>query len=272
MNKAHLNIVIIAICALMGVCGPLHAKMNNPFVDERTWHYGYFLSIDFPAYGIAPHYAFSDSISPSTGWGISVGWMADYRINNYLSVRFSPSLSFEQRNLVGRTIDEFGNIYGAGIKFKDKDGNVIERENKMITVGTVPISLPIHLKWSAFREKNFRPYVMIGAGMSFDFWVKKHIPFMPFHPNCFDVFADVGLGCDFYFPWFKLCPEIRYRIGFINMNTSEKYRKGLDWEPEYGTATVGVSKEDPYYHEGFLDMGDYKRLFNQKISLIFYFE
>lgn len=274
--KASNNIVAAFVVILLGMfINPLYAEKNQPYVDEELLHMGYFLGIDFPVYGIQPFNAQNDSLVPMVSWGLSVGWVFDYRLGRYFNARFSPSVSFEQRNIVGRTIDADGNIYGEGIFTKDDSGKELERMNKKVPIMSIPISLPLHIKWSAEREENFRPYVITGAGVSLDLWAKKRVSFMPFHPHMFDVFADVGFGCDFYFPWFKLCPEIRYRIGFMNMNTSKKYWDNINWEPEYGVSTDNNTKKtDPWYHEGFLDMGtlEGKRIFNQKISLIFYFE
>ena len=269
------NIVVVFVIILLSMfTSPLHAERNQPYVDDNIKHIVYFLGIDFPAYGIQPFSAENDNLVPAVGWGLTIGLGVDYRLGRYFNLRFIPSVSFESRNIVGRTKDADGNIYGEGIFTKDDSGKELERMNKKLPIGSTPISLPVHVKWSAERDENFRPYVVAGAGISLDLWAKKKIPFMPFHPHMFDVFADVGFGCDFYFPWFKLCPELRYRIGFMNMNTSEKYHESIgDWKPVYGS-TDNTQKTDPWYHEGLLDMGtlEEKRIFNQKISLIFYFE
>lgn len=269
------NIVVVFVIILLSMfTSPLHAERNQPYVDDNVRHMGYFLGIDFPAYGIQPFNAENDKLVPTVSWGLTVGWVLDHRLGRYFNLRFAPSLSFESRTVVGRTIDKDGNIYGEGIFTKDDSGKELERMNKKLPIRSTPISLPVHVKWSAERDENFRPYVVAGAGISLDLFAKKNTQFMPFHPHMFDVFADVGFGCDFYFPWFKLCPEIRYRIGLMNMNTSEKYHESIgDWKPVYGS-TDNTQKTDPWYHEGLLDMGtlEEKRIFNQKISLIFYFE
>lgn len=275
MRINYKNIVVVFVIILLSMFTPqLHAERNQPYVDDNIKHIVYFLGIDFPAYGIQPFNAENDNLVPAVGWGLTIGLGVDHRLGRYFNLRFIPSVSFESRNIVGRTKDADGNIYGEGIFTKDDSGKELERMNKKLPIGSTPISLPVHVKWSAERDENFRPYVVAGAGISIDMWAKKKIPFMPFHPHMFDVFADVGFGCDFYFPWFKLCPEIRYRIGFMNMNTSEKYHESIgDWKPVYGS-TDNTQKTDPWYHEGLLDMGtlEEKRIFNQKISLIFYFE
>ena len=275
MRINYKNIVVVFVIILLSMfTPPLHAERNQPYVDDNIQHIGYFLGIDFPAYGIQPFNAENDNLVPTVGWGLTVGWVLDHRLGRYFNLRFTPSLSFESRNIVGRTKDADGNIYGEGIFTKDDSGKELERMNKKLPIGSTPISLPVHVKWSAERDENFRPYVVAGAGISLDLWFPKNIPFMPFHPHMFDVFADVGFGCDFYFPWFKLCPEIRYRIGFMNMNTSEKYHESIGWKPDNTHNTPNTQNTAPWYHEGLLDMGtlEEKRIFNQKISLIFYFE
>ena len=46
-----------------------------------------------------------------------------------------------------------------------------------------------------------------------------------------DYFCEAGFGCDIYFRWFKLCPEITYRIGFgdqINRNFKPQNTEFMD--------------------------------------------
>ena len=47
----------------------------------------------------------------------------------------------------------------------------------------------------------------------------------PLIPKRLDYFMEIGAGCDFYFSWFKLCPQIKYQLGFANL-APEHYPQG----------------------------------------------
>lgn len=75
------------------------------------------------------------------------------------------------------------------------------------------ISVPVDLKFSAERFNNYRPYVMAGvnpmvnlAGKDQDYLQLKR----------YDIMLEVGMGCDFYLPFFKLIPELKFCYGLTN--------------------------------------------------------
>ena len=94
---------------------------------------------------------------------------------------------------------------------------------------SLPIEIPVTLKWTALREGNYRPYLTGGMGISYDFTNDKERPLLH---RPFDYFLVFGIGCDFYMSWFKFCPEIRYQLGFNNMLTPVSERPELS-EPDY---------------------------------------
>ena len=75
------------------------------------------------------------------------------------------------------------------------------------------LTLPIDLKFSAPRFNNYRPYVVAGfspminlAGKDQDYVRLKR----------YDAMVNVGMGCDFYLPYFKLIPELKFCYGLTN--------------------------------------------------------
>jgi hypothetical protein len=55
-----------------------------------------------------------------------------------------------------------------------------------------------------------------------------------------DVMLTVGMGCDFYMPFFKLCPEIKFCFGLKNL--LDKNRPDLEDRPEDYRFTESVNK------------------------------
>ena len=69
------------------------------------------------------------------------------------------------------------------------------------------------LIYAAKRSGNHRPYVMAGispvvnlSGKSDDIIKLKR----------YDLYFETGLGCDFYLPFFKLRPELKFMFGLTN--------------------------------------------------------
>ena len=160
--------------------------MNNPYLDDKLFHMGFQIGAEFTSFGLDKSVAANVS---TPGFGFRVGFVAELRLCKYLSLRTTPGLEFNYRTL-------------SYTKYQDKT-----------TIGAIPIQLPLYLKFTAAREANFRPYVLAGGGVSFN--VNKYDPNNDYIAlKWFDYFCEAGFGCDIYFRWFKLCPELTYRIGF----------------------------------------------------------
>jgi hypothetical protein len=74
--------------------------------------------------------------------------------------------------------------------------------------------LPIYLKYSSERKGNFRPYLIWGGGISIDLGTNTEDPVLL---KPVDYYTEFGVGCDIYFSFFKLCPELKYSVGFNDM-------------------------------------------------------
>lgn len=164
-------------------------SQNLPYVDDKLLHFGFSLGINSMDFGVTTT---SDSVGARVSTlspGFSVGIISDLRLNKYLNLRFTPTLHFGQRQL-----NYFPKVKGDSV---------------LIT--SIPISLPVYLKYSAERKGNFRPYLIAGGGMSIDLATNKENPVLLKPVN---LFAEFGVGCDIYFLFFKLAPELKYSIGF----------------------------------------------------------
>lgn len=232
-------IFVLLWAGLLSVCAQGVGSQLNPHVDDKLFHYGFFLGVDMPSYIVdsvaEPQYHVRSSI---IGVGFNMGFVADLRLSRHLNLRFTPGLHFSQ----------------ATLNYKSIDGTSSAAASNM----TIPITLPLFLKWSAEREGNYRPFVMVGGGFSLDcnsFADRQNRKVLT---KPYDGYIGVGFGCDFYLPWFKLCPELRYEIGFANVMTKTGETVGnTPWMPEPNIA---------FYTDNI------DRLTNQRISLIINFE
>ena len=164
---------------------------NLLYVDDKPIHFGFSLGMNLMDFGVTP----SDSARVGTlNPGFSVGIITDLRLSRYLNLRCTPTLHFGERKL----------------DFSFKNGV------ESTSVTSIPITLPFYLKFSAERKDNYRPYLIAGGGMYVNLSrdQTKGIVLQPL-----DYFTEFGVGCDIYFSFFKLSPELKYSIGFNNMLT-----------------------------------------------------
>jgi len=207
-------IVFLGICCLLLVPGKLSAQ-NNPYIDDKLIHFGFSLGLNFMSFGVTDseeplYYMQTDKTEifharvSSLMPGFTVGFITDLRMSRHLNLRLCPALSFSQRTLTF--------ITESGAPVRSLSGKHTDR----IEILSIPIAIPLYIKWSAEREKNFRPYLIGGGGVEFNVYRDSERPVML---KTFDYFVEVGVGCDFYFEWFKWCPQITYRIGFANVLT-----------------------------------------------------
>ena len=95
-------------------------------------------------------------------------------------------------------------------------------ETSKQTIKTTYIAFPVHVKYAAERFNNFRPYVTAGVSPMLNLTVKKQQQLLV---KRFDCMIEVGFGCDFYLPFFKLIPELKF--AFSPIDVLQKERKDL---------------------------------------------
>jgi hypothetical protein len=70
------------------------------------------------------------------------------------------------------------------------------------------------LKYSAERYGNIRPYLIGGGGVGLDLGRDKE---KPVYLKPLDLYLEFGVGCEIYFWFFKLAPELKFSIGGNNL-------------------------------------------------------
>lgn len=222
MKKAIGILMAVILCS-----SSIVRAQNNPYVDDRIIHFGFSLGLNFMSFGVTDsqenidgeiYHARVSSMMP----GFSVGFITDVRLSRHLSLRFTPGMQFASRT----------------ITYTNESGNEIQgslgNESKT-DILSIPITLPLYLKWAAEREGNYRPYLIGGGGASFNVSRDREKPVLL---KGWDYFVEVGFGCDLYFRWFKWCPEITYRIGFANQLAPITNRNELPPQDQFYTLAI----------------------------------
>ena len=182
---------------------------HKPYIDLRPMHFGILVGMnmqDIEFRNVGPQTITLEDetteekiiLCDADRWnsGFSVGVLADLRLSNHLNVRFTPTMHFGAKHLTFRNLSDL-----------TPEGKPTEVTQDM---KNTYISFPLDIKFSAERWNNYRPYVMAGVNPMINL-TSKNQEYIQLKRS--DLFFEVGLGCDFYLPFFKLIPELKFCFG-----------------------------------------------------------
>lgn len=184
---------------------------NRPYTDLRPFHFGVVVGThmqDMELTMAGAQTIVTDEGSAETlvtadqsRWdpGINVGVLGELRLSTHFQLRVAPMMYFGARHFVFHDL-----------KTLDENGKPQESRQDM---KTAYIAVPVDLIFAAPRFNNHRPYLMAGVspmlnltGKSDDILKLKR----------YSTSIEVGVGCDFYLPFFKLRPELKFVYGLGN--------------------------------------------------------
>jgi hypothetical protein len=126
------------------------------------------------------------------------------RLNDYLAFRVAPIMYFANRHIV---FNDYKNLDAKG------DYAQVRQDMK-----SVYVTCSLDLIYAAKRFNNHRPYVMAGLAPALNLSTKAN-DYLQLKKS--DLFFEVGMGCDFYLPFFKLRPELKFMYSLGNsLNTN----------------------------------------------------
>lgn len=193
-------LLLFAVMTAVSASAQKKKLQNRPYIDQRPYHYGILVGTHMQDLELRNNgYITPDGRQwvgdvDSYNIGFSVGLVGEMRLSNHLSVRTTPSMHFGDKRVVFREVS-------TGEKYRQ-------------TVKSTYISVPVDVKFAAERFNNYRPYVMAGVNPMYDLTSKRR---QALRMNRFDCFVEVGMGCDFYMPFFKFIPEIKFCYGLTNL-------------------------------------------------------
>jgi len=210
--KRTLILIILALTACLGAEAQKRKPQNKPYIDLRPMHFGIHIGLnvqDLELQNVGPQ----DIVMPDGStmpanilvdcdvWnpGFSVGVLADMRLSQHFSLRIAPTMHFGSKHLVFRDMLNLG-----------ESGRPTESTQDM---KNTYISVPIDLKFAAQRFNNYRPYVVAGVNPMLNLSSKDQ-DFLQL--KRYDTMVEVGLGCDFYLPFFKFVPELKFCFSLID--------------------------------------------------------
>lgn len=199
--------IVVVMTVLLSLPQCLSAQerkiQNRPYIDMRRWHYGFLFGthvqdLEFVNNG----YIYTTEENTQESWfadvpsytpGFTVGVLGEWRMTEHFALRLVPTMHFGDKMVI----------------FKEQLNGTIERQ----VVKSTYLTIPVEVKCAAQRFNNYRPYVMAGIAPSLDLTVKRQRPLLMQRA---DVAIEIGMGCDFYLPFFKLIPELKFCFGLTD--------------------------------------------------------
>ena len=227
---------IILLCLLLGVSLGAAAQdndmvLNRQYADLKRIHFGFSVGVNFQDLFITNNGFVTDDGEqwwadvPNHSPGFCVNVLGDLRLGTHFNLRLSPGLYF------GNKVVKFINHRG------DPDAPEQSHYKQQQNVKATYVVLPLDLKISARRYHNLRPYFTTGIMPIYDVGKDRSDQL---RIKNLDVMLTLGMGCDFYLPFFKLCPEVKFCFGLKNL--IEKNRPDLQDNPEMMRFTQSVDK------------------------------
>ena len=155
-----------------------------------------------------------NSISSAPTPGFAIGFITRYSLDDHVEVRALPSLFFADRSL--------------SYTYATPSEDVVK------SIQTTTLDLPLEIKLKTDRIQDFRAYLVGGVKYSQSIGRGNDQPTLdPLQMNVKNVSGfgsyEAGIGCDIYFEFFKLSPEIKISnsLGNILVQQAQPYSAPL---------------------------------------------
>lgn len=212
MGKKILITLILAIVVCLQIQGQERTVENRPYTDLRKFHFGVLIGAhlqDIELVNAGPQSYINDAgeevptcvTVDQDRWdpGFNVGVLGELRLSTHFQLRIAPAMYFGTRQLTYHNLLQ-----------NDAQGNPTEQRQEL---KTAYFSTAFELLFSAPRFNNHRPYIMAGINPMLNL-NSTNDDYLKLRKS--DVFLEVGVGCDFYLPFFKLRPELKFMFGLSN--------------------------------------------------------
>ena len=222
-HRRHLLAAVCAVLCLVAASQDNDKILNRPYADLKRLHFGFSVGFHFQDLKLQNNGFITENGEawfaevPAHSPGFCVNVLADLRLSTFFNLRFSPGMYFGNKN----------------IHFRDATNDVVETQN----VKSNYVVLPVELKYSAQRHRNLRPYLLGGVMGVFDVSKKRSEQILL---NNGDFMLSLGFGCDFYMPFFKFCPEVKFCFGLKDL--LKRNRPDLSDDPEKLKYTNSLGK------------------------------
>jgi hypothetical protein len=205
----YLLTFLIVLVALSVKAQDPNEKGNLEHYYNETLHFGFTMGINKADFIVQPvqHFERFDSlktVQSASKLGFNLGIISDLRLQKYITLRFTPNLSFSERDL----------------QYYFEGHDTITRVK---AIESTFLNFPLDLKLRSKRVHNFGAYVLAGGAYNLDLASKRKTvnstnPKEQIVKLQRDDFSyEMGTGAEFYFQYFKFAIEAKMSVGIKNV-------------------------------------------------------
>jgi hypothetical protein len=217
MIKTYLTVILFLFCC--NIAFAQHPPAWGGGADQKDLSFGFTFSYVSNYYkilkkpdwrtpfldaqnGNVPVTSELNSINSAGKPGFGVGFISRYRITEHLEARITPLLIFADRGLTYNYVEPSDNVTK--------------------TLSPTTIDFPLLLKLKSDRIGDLRGYVIGGLKYSYALGANKSDGDVALIDRTVKNVAnyesyEFGIGCDIYFEYFKLSPELKFSNSFGNV-------------------------------------------------------
>ncbi len=228
-------VLLVLLLAVTAVHGQQRVVQNLTTFDDKPLHFGYRLGISL--FDFDPVFKQESLIRADVAElkpGFTAGLVASLRLSDYFDLRALPGLSFGERKMT----------FNEPIRYLSTPNPTDSVFSKKSTF----IDLPLNICFKGRRYRNYRPYVIVGAGVRMDIAKLGDDNLIQLkRPN---YYFEVGGGIFHYYQFFRFGVELKMCIGLNDVLA----------------APPDAAKQTQEYHEAL------ERITSNLFYLNFYFE
>lgn len=249
LRTKQLCILLIILCFTGKAFSQSKQVPNKPDYDEAPYHFGFLLGINDMFFTIKTYPGFQDkmyynkrlteddyanaipdqnsdsaklySLEAAPTFGFVIGIVGNLRLGNYFDLRFTPSLTFGQRDL-DYTLQNYYRSPQPEILYVTKN------------IQSTFVEFPLWVRFKGKRIHNIRPYILAGGKYALD--LASNAKKKSDNTNAYvfinrkDIYALGGVGFDFYTAYFKFGTEITMSYGLFDILKRDNsiYTKAVD--------------------------------------------
>ena len=209
----RIYLAILLTCTMLTVASAQDRTVQNrPYTDLRKFHFGLHVGThlqDIEFVNVGPITLSNEDGTTYQSlvtldqdrWdpGFNVGVLGEFRLSENFQLRIAPAMYFGTRH----------------ITFHNYNISDVEKTPIKETQGlkTAYITSAFDIIFAGPRFNNRRPYIMAGVNPMINLSNKDN-DFLKL--KRYDMFLEIGIGCDFYMPFFKARPELKFMYGLTN--------------------------------------------------------
>ena len=207
MTRKHTLLLLLLVWSI-SLFAQQRKVENKPYIDLRPFHFGVLVGShlqDIEFLNVGPQIiTLADGTTEQRiitcdqdRWdpGFNVGVLGEFRLNTNFQLRVAPAMYFGTRHFTLKNLSD--------------ERRVEEHQD----LKTAYISTAFDLIFAGPRFNNHRPYLMAGVNPMLNLSGKDN-DYIRLKRS--DLFLEAGIGCDFYLPFFKLRPELKFLFSLGN--------------------------------------------------------